>query len=166
MLSATRRKLLFALVVALCVILVAVGASQIKQAMLFARLSDTEKKIVGAWSWTYLEGVGRMIFTADHRVKEGFPPEGPNKPAIRDRDFTYLLSGTWHVEGDVLVTDINNQLFLDRAGRRGFLNWLFSDPPPQKFEFDRKVRREKILSIDDKKIVFEGDHSALERVHR
>jgi hypothetical protein len=162
----TRRRLSAALVIALCVVLVAVVASQIRRAVVFGRLSDTEKKIVGAWSWTYIEGVGRMIFTADHRVKEGFPPEDPNKPAIRDRDFTYLLSGMWHVEGDVLVTDINNQLLLDLAGRRGFLNWLFSDPPPQKPEFDRKIRREKILSIDDKRIVFEGGHSALERVHR
>ena len=88
MLSTTRRRFFVALVIALSVVLVTVAASQIRQAVLFARLSDTEKKIVGAWSWTYLEGVGRMIFTADHRVKEGFPPEDPDKPAIRDRDFT------------------------------------------------------------------------------
>src|SRR5437870_6793433 len=73
----------------------------------------TEKKIVGAWSWTYIEGVGRMVFTADHKVKEGFPPEDPNKPAIRDRGFTYLSSGTWHIEGDILVTEIDNHLLLD-----------------------------------------------------
>src|SRR3954467_8182931 len=114
MLSTTRgRKLLLTAAVALDLTVAAVAGYQIRQSVLFARLSDTEKKIVGAWSWTYLEGVGRMIFTADHRVKEGFPPEEPNKPAIRDRDFTYLSSGMWHVEGDVLVTDINNQLLID-----------------------------------------------------
>jgi hypothetical protein len=33
-------------------------------------------------------------------------------------------------------------------------------------EFEKKIHREKIVSIDDNKIVFEGDHSPLERVHR
>ncbi len=155
MLSATRRKLFGRLAIALVVVLVAFAAYSICQAVLFARLSDTEKKIVGAWSWTYIEGVGRMIFSADHRVKEGFPPDDSDKPAVHDRDFTYLLSGSWRVEGDVLVTDITNQPVIDRWGNM-----------PDKPEFDRKIRREKIVSIDDKKIVFEGDHSSLERVHR
>jgi hypothetical protein len=167
MLSATRhKKLLLALLLLAGSAVVAFAAFRIRESVLFSRLSPTEKKIVGAWSWTYLEGVGRMIFTADHGVKAGFPPEDPDKPAIRDRDFTYLSSGMWHVEGDVLVTDINNQLLIDLAQRRGFLNWLFSDPPSYKPEFDRKVRRERIVSLGDDKIVFEGNHSPLERVHR
>jgi len=97
--------------------------------------------------------VGRMIFSADHRVKEGFPPDDPEKPAVHDRDFTYLLSGPWNIEGDILITDITNQPLID--GWQGTL-----DKP----EFDRRVRREKIVSIDDKKMVFE-DGSSLARVH-
>jgi hypothetical protein len=30
------------------------------------RLTPMEKKIVGSWQWTYIEGVGRMVFTPDH----------------------------------------------------------------------------------------------------
>lgn len=154
MLKANRgRKVLVALVIAAAITLAAVAANQIRQAVLFARLSDTEKKIVGAWSWTYIEGVGRMIFTADRKVKEGFPPDDSEQPAIHDRDFTYLLSGTWHIEGDILVTDITNQPLIDR--------WRSMLDKP---EFDRKVRREKIVSIDDEKMVF-TDGSSLARVH-
>ena len=166
MLNATRcKKLLVTMVVLASSIFVALTVHYVRQVVLLARLSPAEKKIIGAWSWTYLEGVGRMIFTADHRVKEGFPPDDPNKPAVRDRDFTYTLSGTWRVEGDVLVTDIDNQLLIDLAGRRGFLNWLFSDPPSYMPAFDRKVRHERIISIDDQKMIFEAG-SPLQRVHR
>jgi hypothetical protein len=96
-----------------------------------------------------------MIFSADHRVKEGFPPDNLNKPAVHDRDFTCLLSGTWQIEGNVLVTDIDNHLLIER------FRWSSLDKP----ELDR-IRRDKIVSIDKIKIVFEGNHSPLERVHR
>ena len=156
MLNRTRHeKFLMVLVVAAAVAALAVAGYHVRQRMLFARLSPAEKRIVGAWSWTYIEGVGRMIFSVDHRVKEGFPPDDPEKPAVHDRDFTYLLSGTWRIEGDILVTDITNQPLID--GWRGTL-----DKP----DLDRKVQRQKIVSIDDNKIVFEGNHSPLERVHR
>jgi hypothetical protein len=156
MLDTTRRRtILVALLIALSVAIVAITAYQVRQAVLFGRLSDIEKKVVGAWSWTYIEGVGRMIFSADHRMKEGFPPDDLNKSAVHDRDFTYLLSGTWRVEGDLLVTDIDNHLLIER------FRWGSLDKP----EFDRKIRRDKIVSIDENKIVFEGNHS-LERVHR
>jgi hypothetical protein len=155
MLSTTRhRKLLLAVALLAGSAVVAFTALRIRDAVLFSRLSATEKRIVGAWSWTYIEGVGRMIFRADRTVIEGFPPDDPEKPAVHDSDFTFLLAGTWHVEGDILVTDITNQPVLDRWGDM-----------PDKPQFDRKVRREKILSIDDKQIAFEGDHSALQRVH-
>ena len=154
MLSTTlRRKLLVAVLIALVVALAGVAGYYARHAVLVARLSDAEKKIVGAWSWTYIEGVGRMIFGVDRRVKEGFPPDDPEKPAVHDADFTYLLSGIWHVEGDILVTDISNQPLIDGWGDL-----------PAKPALERKVRREKIVSIDDKKIVF-GDGSSLNRVH-
>ena len=151
-----RNFLVALIIVAIAAVVVGFVAYQIRQAVLFARLSATEKKIVGAWSWTYVEGVGRMVFTADHKVKEGFPPDDPNRPAIRDSDFTYLSSGTWRVEGDVLVTDIDNHLLIERFPRRSSL---------ERPEFDRKVRRERIVSIDDEKMLFENG-SPLERVKR
>ena len=140
-------------------------AYQIYQAVLFARLSATEKKIVGAWSWTYLEGVGRMVFTADHRVKEGFPPDDPNRPAIRDNDFTYSLSGTWRVEGDALVREIDNHLLLEMFSHRTLLQKVFSPPNSYKPEFEKKIRRDRIVRLDDKKMLFEDGHS-LDRVRR
>ena len=70
------------------------------------------KKIVGAWSWTYIEGRGRMVFTTDHKVKAGFPPEEDKGRPLRDEDFTYLQSGTWRLEGDILVTEMDNSPYI------------------------------------------------------
>jgi hypothetical protein len=155
MLDTTRRRtILVALLIALSVAIAAIAGYQVRQAVLVGRLSDIEKKVVGAWSWTYIEGVGRMIFSADHRVKEGFPPDDLNKPAVHDRDFTYLLSGTWRVDGDVLVTDIDNHLLIEHFRRSSL----------EKPEFDRTSRRDKIVTTDENKIVLDGNHS-LERVH-
>src|ERR1700738_4591191 len=72
------------------------------------RLSPLEQKVVGAWSWTYIEGQGRMVFTPDHQLKLGFPPDEEKGRPLRDDDFTYLRSGTWHLEGDVLVTETDS----------------------------------------------------------
>src|SRR3978361_509599 len=112
MLSTTRQKLLAALAIALGMVLLAVAAYHIRQAVLFARLSKPEKKIVGAWSWTYIEGVGRMVFTADHRVKSGFPPEVQDGRKLADYQFKWFDEGTWHVEGDILVMHTNNRPYI------------------------------------------------------
>src|SRR5215831_17894963 len=146
MLHATRgKKLLFALVILASSAIVAFAAYRVREAVLFARLPEAEKKIVGAWSWTYLEGVGRMIFTPDHRVKEGFPKGDDERPPRSDRDFAYRTFGTWHLEHDVLV------LITD------------TDLRPWAEPIMGKIRREKIVSIDDNRIVFEGNHSPFER---
>jgi hypothetical protein len=149
MLNTTRRKsLLVALVILASSAVVAFAAYRVREAVLFSRLSEAEKKIVGAWSWTYLESVGRMIFTADHRVKEGFPRRDEEQPPRSDRDFAYGTFGTWRLEDDVLI------LVTD------------TDLRPWAEPIKGKIRRLKIVSIDDDKIVFEGDHSPFERIHR
>src|SRR6266571_9020402 len=76
------------------------------------RLSPMEQKIIGAWSWTYIEGRGRMVFTPDHKVKAGFPPEEEKHRPLHDDEFTYLRSGSWHLEGNVLVTDMDNTPYI------------------------------------------------------
>ena len=97
-----------------------------------------------------------MVFTADHRVKAGFPPSEPNAPAVRDEDFTYLQSGTWRLEGDVLVQETDNHLLVEMYPRE------WNDPKPK---LEREVRRDRIVSIDDEQMVFE-DGSRLKRVKR
>jgi hypothetical protein len=89
-----------------------------------------------------------MIFTADHRVKEGFPRRDDERPPRSDRDFSYGTFGTWRLEDDVLI------LVTD------------TDLRPWAEPIKGKIRRLKIVSIDDNKIVFEGDHSPFERIHR
>ena len=95
-----------------------------------------------------------MVFSADRKVKEGFPPADPNAPAVRDDDFTYLRSGTWRVEGDVLIREMNNQLLVDRY--EGYVN----DPKPK---LEHEIHRDRIVAIDGEKMLF-GDGFTLRRV--
>jgi hypothetical protein len=119
-----------------------------------------EQKIVGAWSWTYIEGQGRMVFTADHRLKEGFPPDEEKGRPLRDDDFDYLRSGTWHLEGDVLVTETDNTPYIE---------WFDKNFPPDTSEkrpkLDKEVKRQKITHIDEEKMLF-SDGGTLKRDHR
>jgi hypothetical protein len=124
------------------------------------RLSPIEQKVVGAWSWTYIEGKGRMVFTPDHKVKEGFPPEeDPHRP-LRDDDFMYLRSGTWHVEDGVLVTETDNTPYI-----AWFDKTFPKDSSEKRPPLDKKVERQKITSIDAEKMLF-ADGYFLERDHR
>ena len=117
-----------------------------------------EQKIVGAWSWTYIEGQGRMVFTADHKVKEGFPPEeSPGRP-LRDDDFMYLQAGTWRLEGDVLVTELDNSPYIAWYDR------TFKDESEEmrqrsRPKLEKKVERQKIVKIDSEKMVFADGYS-------
>jgi hypothetical protein len=108
-----------------------------------------EQKVVGAWSWTYIEGVGRMIFTPDHKVREGFPPDDKDGRKIRDDEFEILLAGTWRLEGDVLVTEMDNKPLIDIMKRLAP-----SDCPP----LEKKVKRQKIVKIDGEKMVFDDGY--------
>jgi hypothetical protein len=115
-----------------------------------------ERQVVGAWSWTYIEGVGRMIFSADHTVKEGFPPDDKDGRKISDSEFEIVQAGTWRLERDVLVTEMDN-----RPLREMIQRLAPSELPPLK----RETKRRRIVTIDDKKMVFD-DGSYLERVNR
>lgn len=115
-----------------------------------------EQKIVGAWSWTYIEGVGRMMFAADHTVRTGFPPDEKDGRKISDAEFEILGAGTWRIEGDVLITEIDNKPLIEMLQRTAP-----SEVPP----FKKETQRQRIVSIDDNKIVFD-DHSTLTLVHR
>ena len=99
-----------------------------------------------------------MVFTADHKVKEGFPPEeSPGRP-LRDDDFMYLQAGTWRLEGDVLVTELDNSPYIawyDRTFKDESEEMRHrSRPKPEK-----KVERQKIVKIDSEKMVFADGYS-------
>lgn len=118
--------------------------------------SPVERKLIGAWSWTYIEGVGRIIFAADHTVKKGFPPDDKDGRKISDDEFEIVQAGTWRVEGDVLITEMNNKPLIEMLQRLAP-----SEVPP----FKKETKHQNIVSIDDNKMVFD-DRSTLERVHR
>lgn len=117
-------------------------------------LSATEKKIVGAWSWTYIEGVGRIIFTPDYKVRVGFPPDDKDGRKIADHEFEILQSGVWRMDGDALVTEIDNAPLLKIIGQLD---------PNNTPAFERKVERRRIVKIDSDEIVF-VDGSSFTRV--
>ena len=120
------------------------------------RASALERQVIGAWSWTYIEGTGRIIFAPDHTVKVGFPPDDKDGRKIADTEFDIVQSGTWRLEGDVLVTEVDNQPL------RNVLQHLSPNEVPA---LEKKAERRKIISIDDKIMKFDGG-SFLDRVHR
>src|SRR5256885_851447 len=115
--------------------------------------STTDKRIVGAWSWSYPEGIGRIIFTADHKIKEGFPPKDKDGRHLPEDQFTFPYSGTWRLEDDVLVTEMDNKPLLD----------MYAVDTQHKPEFKKAVRRLKIAKIDREKMIFD-DGSSIDRV--
>jgi len=115
-----------------------------------------EQKVIGAWSWTYIEGTGRMIFSAAHTVKVGFPPDDKDGRKIADSEFEIVSAGTWRLEGEVLVTETDNQPL------RNVLEHLSPSEVPA---LEKKTERKRIISIDDKIMKFD-DGSSLDRVHR
>ena len=81
------------------------------------RLSPMERKVIGAWSWTYIEGVGRIVFAADRTVKEGFPPNDKDGRKISDDEFEIVQAGTWRIEGDLLITEMDNKPLIEMLQR-------------------------------------------------
>jgi hypothetical protein len=118
-------------------------------------LSATEQRIVGTWSWTYIEGVGRIIFTSDHKVRIGFPPNLKDGRTIADDEFDIVQTGVWRLDGDALVTEINNTPLIKTIERLD---------PSNIPALEKKVERWKIAKIDGNKIVFDSG-SSFDRVN-
>ena len=65
MLHVTRhKKLLLALVFLAGSAVVGFATYRIRDAKLFSRLSATEKQVIGVWTWTTIDAVGRMRIRA------------------------------------------------------------------------------------------------------
>ena len=116
--------------------------------------SSNERNIVGSWSWEYIEGHGRMIFSESHKVRVGYPPDGKDEHTIKDEDFEIFWAGTWRIEGDVLVTAMDNE-----PARRIMQELDPNDVPP----FERKNERRKIVRLD-RDVLKLGDGTTLDRV--
>ena len=119
-------------------------------------LSPMEEKVVGSWSWRYIEGFGRIVFSVDRTVREGFPPDDKDGRRISDDEFEIFWSGTWRVEREVLITEMDNRPFLK------LMKHLDSSHAPG---LECKIKRQKIVKIDGNKMVFD-DGSSLDRVKR
>jgi hypothetical protein len=111
------------------------------------RLSSRERQVVGAWSWTYIEGVGRIIFTADHKVRKGFPPDDKDGRRIGDDEFDIVWAGPWRLEDDVLITEMDNRPLLKIMERLD---------PNSRPRLERKVERRKLVQIDANKMIFDN----------
>jgi hypothetical protein len=62
--------------------------------------SPTDRDVVGTWREQGIDYAAYLILRADHsyaRVVEARPPDFPQN--------TLICSGSWHIEGDVLVKD-------------------------------------------------------------
>src|SRR6267143_2193365 len=114
------------------------------------RLSPTEQKIVGAWSWTYIEGVGRVVFTADHKVWTGFPPDEKDGRKIGNDEFDIVWNGMWRLEGTMLITEMDNRPLIQTIERLD---------PSNRPALEKKVERRKIVKIDGNKMVFDNGYS-------
>lgn len=118
--------------------------------------SPTERRVVGSWSWKYIEGFGRTILTADHKIRLGFPPDDKDGRKIGDDEFEFVWEGTWRLDGEVLVTELSNKPLTTRMQRLD---------PNNRPELEQKIERRKIVRFDDDRIVFDNG-SSLERVRR
>ena len=97
MLSATFcRKLLLALMLLAGSAVIAFSGYRMRDAVLFARLSESEKKLVGVWTWTTIDAVGRMRIRPNHRFDMWFI-ESKHDEDHPDR--RYAMHGRWRIEG-------------------------------------------------------------------
>lgn len=94
--TARPKKLVVALVILASTAVVAFAAYRVREAVLFAHLSDSEKKVIGVWTWTSIDAVGRMKIRPDHRLVMWFieSKRDEDRPDARS-----VIHGRWRVEG-------------------------------------------------------------------
>lgn len=101
MLSVARNKqFLVALVMLAASAGVGFAVYHVREAVRFARLSDTEKKVIGVWEWTTMHAIGRMRIRASHRFDEWFIESERDEDHPESRLVTH---GRWSIEGAEFV---------------------------------------------------------------
>jgi hypothetical protein len=94
----------------------------------------------------------------------GLEPDKDTGRPLRDDDFFYMRSGTWRLEGDVLVTETDNTPWI------AWFDKTFHDDPKEERDRkrpkpDKQTERKRIVRIDDEKMTFD-DGYYLERDRR
>jgi hypothetical protein len=97
MLSATRhKKLLLMLALLTGSAFAGYATYRIRDAVLFSRLSAQEKQVIGVWTWTTIDAVGRMRMRPSHRFDMWFVEEKSDEDHPKPRLVTH---GLWRVAG-------------------------------------------------------------------
>src|SRR5262245_48831409 len=101
MVRATRRKTLLLLLVVLAgSSIVGFATNRVRNVILFSRLSTEEKQVIGVWTWTTIDAIGRMRIRPNHEFDEWFVE------SERDEDYpdSRLVShGRWSIQGAEFV---------------------------------------------------------------
>ena len=101
MLHVTRhKKLLLALVFLAGSAVVGFATYRIRDSVLFSRLSATEKQVIGVWTWTTIDAVGRMRIRPSHRFDEWFIESERDEDHPDSRSVSH---GRWSIEGAEFV---------------------------------------------------------------
>src|SRR3954469_16435899 len=97
MLHAARyKKLLLALALLACSAVAGYATYRIRDAVLFSRLAPTEKQVIGVWTWTTIDAVGRMRMRPSRQFDMWFVEEKSDEDHPDPRLVTH---GHWRVEG-------------------------------------------------------------------
>jgi hypothetical protein len=101
MLRTTRhRTLLLLLVVLMASSIIGFATNRVRDAILFSHLSAAEKQVIGVWTWTTIDAIGRMRIRSDHTFDEWFvePEREEDHPDSRS-----VSHGRWSIEGAEFV---------------------------------------------------------------
>jgi hypothetical protein len=97
MLTARHKKIAGVIVAIASAAVIALAVRPVRDAVCFARLSPTEKKVVGTWNWGTMDATEYVIVRPDHSY--AFVSDFNSKELILS------CSGHWRIEGDDIVID-------------------------------------------------------------
>ena len=92
--------LLLALVLLVGSTVVVFTAYRFRDTAFLARLQDPEKRVVGLWTWTTIDAVGRMRIHSDHRFDMWFIE---SKSDEDHPDPRYVAHGQWRIEDQQFI---------------------------------------------------------------
>ena len=103
-----------------------------------------------------MKGSGEWFLQLTAKSKKVFRRTTETGGRISDEELNIFWSGTWRLEGQVLVTEMDNRPFIKLMKR---LN------PGERVALKHRFERRKLVKIDSDKMVFNDGYS-LDRVKR